>query len=95
MLTDAGLKALKPKEKLYKIVDRDGMYVVIQPAGAIVFRYDYRLSGRRETLTIGRYGPGGLSLARARERLVDAKRMISEGISPAHEGSGANCVNAA
>ena len=85
MLTDAGLKALKPKEKLYKIVDRDGMYVVIQPAGAIVFRYDYRLSGRRETLTIGRYGPGGLSLARARERLVDAKRMISEGISPAHE----------
>lgn len=85
MLTDAGLKALKPKEKLYKIVDRDGMYVVIQPAGAIVFRYDYRLSGRRETLTIGRYGLGGLSLARARERLVDAKRMISEGISPAHE----------
>ena len=61
------------------------MYVVIQPAGAIVFRYDYRLSGRRETLTIGRYGLGGLSLARARERLVDAKRMISEGISPAHE----------
>ena len=45
MLTDAGLKSLKPKEKLYKIVDRDGMYVVIQPAGAIVFRYDYRLSG--------------------------------------------------
>jgi integrase len=85
VLTDAGLKALKPKEKLYKIVDRDGMYVVIQPAGAIVFRYDYRLSGRRETLTIGRYGLGGLSLARARERLVDAKRMISEGISPAHE----------
>jgi integrase len=85
VLTDAGLKALKPKEKLYKIVDRDGMYVVIQPAGAIVFRYDYRLNGRRETLTIGRYGLGGLSLARARERLVDAKRMISEGVSPAHE----------
>ena len=85
MLTDASIKALKPKEKLYKIVDRDGMYVVVQPSGAIVFRYDYRLNGRRETLTIGRYGPGDLSLARARERLVDAKRMISEGVSPAHE----------
>jgi integrase len=85
MLTDAGLKMLKPKEKLYKIVDRDGMYVVVQPAGAVVFRYDYRLHGRRETLTIGRYGPDGLSLARARERLIDAKRMISEGVSPAHE----------
>ncbi|MGV1764056.1 tyrosine-type recombinase/integrase [Rhizobium rhizogenes] len=85
MLTDAGLKALKSKDKLYKIVDRDGMYVVVQPSGAIVFRYDYRLNGRRETWTIGRYGAGDLSLARARERLIDGKRMISEGVSPAHE----------
>jgi hypothetical protein len=67
MLTDAAIKALKLKEKLYKIVDRDGMYVVVQPWGAIVFRLDYRLNGRRETLTLGRYGPAGLSLARARE----------------------------
>ncbi|TXL76436.1 DUF4102 domain-containing protein [Vineibacter terrae] len=85
MLTDAAIKALKPKEKLYKIVDRDGMYVVVQPSGAIVFRLDYRLNGRRETLTLGRYGPAGLSLARAREKLVDARRAISEGRSPAQE----------
>ncbi|BAI95406.1 putative integrase [Sphingobium indicum UT26S] len=61
------------------------MYVVVQPSGAIVFRYDYRLNGRRETLTLGRYGPDGLSLARAREKLIDAKRTISEGRSPAQE----------
>lgn len=85
MLTDAAIKALKPKDKLYKIVDRDGMYVVVQPSGSIVFRLDYRLNGRRETLTLGRYGPAGLSLARAREKLIDAKRAISEGRSPAQE----------
>ena len=85
MLTDAAIKALKPKEKLYKIVDRDGMYVVVQPSGAIVFRLDYRLNGRRETFTLGRYGPAGLSLARAREKVVDARRAISEGRSPAQE----------
>lgn len=85
MLTDAAIKAMKPKEKLYKIVDRDGMYVVVQPSGAIVFRLDYRLNGRRETLTLGRYGPAGLSLARAREKVVDARRAISEGRSPAQE----------
>ena len=61
------------------------MYVVVQPSGAIVFPYDYRLNGRRETLTLGRYGPDGLSLARAREKLIDAKRVISEGRSPAQE----------
>ena len=85
MLTDAAIKALRPKDKLYKIVDRDGMYVVVQPSGAIVFRLDYRLNGRRETLTLGRYGPAGLSLARAREKVVDARRAISEGRSPAQE----------
>ena len=85
MLTDAAIKALKPKEKLYKLVDRDGMYVVVQPSGAIVFRLDYRLNGRRETLTLGRYGPAGLSLARAREKVIDARRSIAEGRSPAQE----------
>jgi integrase len=85
MLTDAAIKALKPKDKLYKVVDRDGMYVVVQPSGAIVFRLDYRLNGRRETLTLGRYGASGLSLARAREKLIDARRAISEGRSPAQE----------
>jgi integrase len=85
MLTDTAIKALKAQRKLYKVSDRDGMYVVVQPSGAIVFRYDYRLNNRRETLTLGRYGPEGLSLARAREKLIDAKRAISEGRSPAQE----------
>lgn len=85
MLTDAGIKALKPKDKLYKIADRDGMYVAVNPSGAVVFRYDYRLNGRRETLTLGRYGAAGLSLARAREQLIDAQRAIAEGRSPARE----------
>lgn len=85
MLTDTAIKALKAQKKLYKVSDRDGMYVVVQPSGAIVFRYDYRLNGRRETLTLGRYGPDGLSIARAREKLIDAKRAISEGRSPAQE----------
>ncbi|PSJ57490.1 tyrosine-type recombinase/integrase [Kumtagia ephedrae] len=85
MLTDTAIKALRSQNKLYKVSDRDGMYVVVQPSGVIVFRYDYRLNGRRETLTLGRYGPDGLSLARAREKLIDAKRAISEGRSPAQE----------
>jgi integrase len=85
MLTDAAIKALRPRDKLYKVVDRDGMYIVVQPSGVIVFRLDYRLNGRRETVTLGRYGPAGLSLARAREKLIDARRAISEGRSPAQE----------
>ena len=43
------------------------------------------MKGRRETLTLGRYGSAGLSLARAREKLIDAQRAILEGRSPAQE----------
>ena len=85
MLTDTALKNLKPKDAPYKVTDRDGMYVTVSTAGTVTSRYDYRINSRRETLTIGRYGPGGLSLARAREKRIDAKRAVSEGQSPAQE----------
>ncbi|MBD3817774.1 MAG: tyrosine-type recombinase/integrase [Brevundimonas diminuta] len=85
MLTDAALKNLRPKSKAYKSTDRDGLYAYVSPGGAISFRYDYRFNGRRETLTLGRYGRGGLSLAQARERLFEIKRTIAEGVSPALE----------
>jgi hypothetical protein len=77
MLTEIALKALKPKEKVYKVADRDGMYVHVTPQGALSFRLDYRLNGRRETVYLGRYGPAGLSLARAREKCIDARRARS------------------
>jgi len=64
MLTDVALKALKPREKIYKVADRDGMYV-LTPRGAISFLLDYRLNGRRETVHLGKYGHDGISLARA------------------------------
>jgi len=85
VLTDTALKNLRGKEKAYKVVDRDGMYVHVAPSGAVTFRFDYRLNGRRETLTIGKYGPSGLSLARAREKCIDARRAVAEGRSPAQE----------
>jgi len=47
--TDAAVKALK-KEKSTRFADRDGMYVRVRPSGAIPFRLDYRLNGRRETV---------------------------------------------
>lgn len=85
MLTDSELKCLKGKEKPYKVSDRDGMYVFVLPSGTLSFRLDYRINGRRETLVIGKYGRDGISLAVARERCLDARRMVREGVSPAKE----------
>ena len=85
MLTDTRLRHLKPKEKLYKVNDRDGLYVAVTPAGTISFRYNYSINGRQETVTFGRYGVGGITLAEARERLNEAKKMVASGRSPARE----------
>lgn len=85
MLTDTQIKNLKPAEKLYKMVDRDGLYVAVTPSGVVSFRLDYRLNGRRETVVLGQYGPDGISLSEARERLIAAKKEIASGKSPAKE----------
>lgn len=85
MLTDTKLRNLKPKEKLYKVNDRDGLYVAVTPAGSISFRYNYAINGRQETITFGRYGVGGITLAEAREQLNEAKKMVAAGKSPARE----------
>ena len=85
MLTDTKLRNLKPQDKLYKVNDRDGLYVAITPAGSISFRYNYSVNGRQETITFGRYGAGGITLAEARECLGAAKRMVADGKSPAKE----------
>lgn len=85
MLTDTKLRNLKPKERLYKVADRDGLYVAVTPAGSVSFRYNYTINGRAETLTIGKYGVGGITLAEARELLHEAKKMVAAGKSPAKE----------
>jgi len=82
MLNDSKLKSLKPRDKIYKVADRDGIYVTVSPAGAISFRLDYRMNGRRESLTLGRYGPDGITLVRARELAMAARKEVREGRSP-------------
>ena len=82
-LTDAALKRLKPKDKVYKVADRYGLYVSVLSSGVISFRYNYAINGRQETLVLGRYGPEGITLKKAHEILAQAKKSVLEGRSPA------------
>lgn len=81
MLTDTKARAAKAKGKHYKLADRDGLYLFITPAGAKSWRYDYRIAGARQTLTIGRYPE--ISLEDARDKLAKARRMVAKEESPA------------
>lgn len=83
MLSDTKLRSVKAKDKPYKITDRDGLYIVVLKSGTISFRYDYRINGRRETITFGKFKE--ITLAQAREKLIEAKKLIAIGISPSLE----------
>jgi len=86
MLTDTKARAAKAKERPYKLTDREGLYLYISPAGAKSWRFDYRIGGARETLTIGRYPEKGLS--DARDELAKARQMVARGESPAKAKQG-------
>lgn len=68
MLTDTKLNHLKDREKNDKIAGRDGLYLLVTPAGSVTFRYDYRINNR---LTIGRYGSGGVKTGKASGVVAD------------------------
>ena len=54
-LSDTRIRALKPKPERYEVADDGGLFVEVQPSGAKVWRYRYRLNNKREKVTIGRY----------------------------------------
>jgi hypothetical protein len=55
------------------------MYVMVSASGTVTFRYDYRLNGRRETLTIGRYGPGRLFAGNGARTAAGRAESCSQG----------------
>ena len=90
MLTDEKCKEAKAKEKPYKLGDRDGLYLFITPSGAKSWRYNYRIAGVGEALTIGLHPE--ISLEDARDKLAKARKLVAKGQSPAAAwGMGDSC----
>ena len=82
-LTDTALKALKPKDKPYTTADERGLYVEVFPTGGVVWRYRYRLNGKQEKLTLGKYP--ALTLKNARIKRDEAAQAAAMGASPAKQ----------
>lgn len=69
-LTVKDIRDAEPRDKQYKLTDRDGLYVLVHPNGGKYFRYDYRFGGKRKTLGLGTFPE--TSLRQAREALHEA-----------------------
>lgn len=83
MLTDTKLKALKPRDRVYIVTDSRGLYVEVFPTGGVIWRCRYRLNGKQEKVTIGKYP--SLTLKDARVKRDELMQLAARGKSPAKE----------
>jgi len=82
-LTDTALKALRSRDKTYTVADERGLYVEVFPTGGLVWRFRYRLAGKQEKLTLGKYP--ALTLKNARIKRDEAAQAAAMGTSPAQQ----------
>jgi len=80
MLTAIQIKALKPKEKAYKVADGKGLYLLVNPNGSLLWRVKFRFHGIEKKMALGRYPD--LSLKEAREKRDEARAHLGEGVDP-------------
>jgi integrase len=79
-LSDTLIKSLKPKAKIYKKSDGDGMYLAVEPSGSKVFRQKYYLHGVEKSLSLGVYPATKLALARKKSLTI--REQLAAGIDP-------------
>src|SRR5690606_4959040 len=78
-------KNAKPQDRAYKLADGGGLFLLIQPNGAKLWRMKYRFGGKEKLLSFGAYPEVGL--AAAREKRTLAKAMLVEGKDPMNNRS--------
>lgn len=75
MLSATVIKNAKPKEKPYKMSDEKGLYLLIQPSGGKLWRFDYRFYGKRKTLALG--SSPDVTLSNARDKRDKARSLLA------------------
>jgi integrase len=79
-LSELQAKNAKPRERAYKLADGGGLFLLIQPNGAKLWRMKYRYGGKEKLLSFGAYPKVGI--AAAREKRTLAKAMLVERKDP-------------
>ncbi len=79
-LTDTAIKKAQPREKQYRLPDGNGLFMVIRPAGGKLWQLRYRFEDKEKTFSLGQYPV--ITLLDARQRALDARRLIANGTDP-------------
>lgn len=79
-LNDVAVRKAKPEAKPRKLSDGGGLYVMIHPNGGKYWQLAYRFAGKQKTLALWVYPD--VSLADARERREEARKLLANGGDP-------------
>lgn len=83
MLTTVQIRSLKPEQRPYKVADSEGLFLLVQPTGALLWRFRYKVFGQERKLSLGTFPD--LSLQQARRKRDEARAQLIDGIDPVEE----------
>ncbi|WP_426576977.1 tyrosine-type recombinase/integrase [Xenorhabdus stockiae] len=79
-LTARQVETVKPQDRDFKLSDGGGLYLLVKTTGSKYWRLKYRIAGKEKLLAIGTFPL--ITLAEARRKRDEAKKLIAEGIDP-------------
>jgi len=79
-LNDMQIRRAKPEAKAYTLGDGQGLSLLIEPNGSKSWRFRYRFAGKPKMISLGVYPT--ITLADARSRRDDARKLVAEGKNP-------------
>ncbi|MDT4307400.1 tyrosine-type recombinase/integrase [Klebsiella aerogenes] len=82
-LTDLAIRHARPLGKAYRLSDCHGLYIQVNPSGSKLWYLKFRFGNKENRMALGPYPL--ISLALAREKQADIRRLILEGINPAEK----------
>src|SRR5579884_1473191 len=82
-LTELEIRSAKPRDKDYRLYDEGGLRLLVRASGTKVWQYPYKLHGKANVYTIGKYGE--ITTAEARQKRDEIRKSIREGKDPNEE----------
>lgn len=90
-ITDIAIRKAKPNGKPLR--DGGGLYLLPQTNGRHWWRLDYRIAGKRKTISMGVYPE--VALKDARKRREEARELVAAGVDPSSERKAGRAAHAA
>jgi integrase len=80
LLTEVKIRKAKPKDKVYRLNDGNGLYFQIDPNGTKSWRFRYFFASKEKMISMGIYDD--VSLGEARDKAAKARKQVENNIDP-------------